>query len=480
MKTPKAKTIQFNMLNESDRYNTPSYQPTTKKSAINLTHQRNLPFHIDNTAIMALSTDSSAIKTTKTFHKTSHLKLKPLAIGNSNSNTINNNSSNSSNHSKLFKSKLYTRKCSDNVTQMNHFNTINTSINNNTLPNAGAIAVRKTASFKHNRINIECKENNKNEYIKHFSTFIDHHTQAGQKTSNELKTNQDNYITLASIFNVQYFDVIGVFDGHGREGHLVSEYIKKYFTDYFADKKRFFGKKDPSLLLCPNPQFIYKHLTSNNNKVITHCFDNLEKEIEHSKIETEFSGATCDVVIRIVRKLLILNVGDSRSILVYKSKLTKEYITEQLTTDHNPMIVEEKERIIAKNGEIHPYSDDINCNSNPPLRVWVSGENYPGIAITRSIGDVIAKKIGVVHTPEIRERLLKGNECFLITASDGVWEYLDNEKVKDIVLPYYISGSYKGAANALVNEAMRMWSEHGEKRDDITCVIYFFEDMFSI
>ena len=477
MKTPKAKTIQFNMLNENDRYNTPSHQPTTKKSAINLTHQRNLPFHIDNTAIMALSTDSSAIKTTKTFHKTSHLKLKPLAISNSNSNTINNNnSSNSSNHSKLFKSKLYTRKCSDNVTQMNHYNTINTS--NNTLTGSGAVTIRKTTSFKHKRISIECKDS-KNEYVKRFSTFIDHHTQAGQKTLNELKTNQDNYMTLTSIFNVQYFDVIGVFDGHGREGHLVSEYIKKYFTDYFADKKRFFGKKDPSLLLCPNPQFIYKHLTSNNNKTIIHCFDNLEKDIEHSKIETEFSGATCDLIIRIVRKLLILNIGDSRSILVYKNK-SKEYITEQLTVDHNPMVNEEKERIIAKNGEIYPYAEDMNSNSNPPLRIWVSGENYPGIAISRSIGDVIAKKIGVIHTPEIRERLLKGNECFLITASDGVWEYLDNEMVKDIVLPFYISGNYKGAACALVNEAMKMWSEHGEKRDDITCVIYFFEDMFSI
>ena len=428
MKTPKAKSIQFSLLTDTDKYATPSYpatvnKPSTKKSAINLTHQRNLPFQTDNNAGTTLSTDSNVIKTTKTFHKTSHLKLKPITV-NINSN---NNTNTISNSNKSLKSKLCTRKCSDNVTQMNRYNTIH----NNTL------TIRKTTSFKHKRISIECKDS-KHEYVKRFSMFIDNHTQAGQKTEDELKTNQDNYISLTSIFNVQYFDVIGVFDGHGREGHLVSEYIKKHFTEYFADKKRFFGKKDPSLLLCPNPLFIYKHLTSNNNKAIAHCFDSLEKELEHSKIETEFSGSTCDLIIRIVRKLLILNVGDSRSILVSKNK-AKEYITEQLTTDHNPKVIEEKERIIAKNGEIYPYAEDANCNSNPPLRIWVPGENYPGIAISRSIGDVIAKKIGVIHAPEIRERTLKGNECFLITASDGVWEYLDNERVKDIVLPFYVS-----------------------------------------
>ena len=31
-----------------------------------------------------------------------------------------------------------------------------------------------------------------------------------------------------------------------------------------------------------------------------------------------------------------------------------------------------------------------------PYRVWAFGESYPGLAMSRSIGDMDAKKIGVI------------------------------------------------------------------------------------
>lgn len=38
-----------------------------------------------------------------------------------------------------------------------------------------------------------------------------------------------------------------------------------------------------------------------------------------------------------------------------------------------------------------------------PYRVWMKHENIPGLAMTRSFGDVMASKVGVINEPEILE-----------------------------------------------------------------------------
>ena len=105
----------------------------------------------------------------------------------------------------------------------------------------------------------------------------------------------------------------------------------------------------------------------------------------------------------------------------------------------------------------------------------MKGEKYPGIAISRTLGDQIAKTIGVINTPEIKEVELNGNECFIIVASDGVWEFLSNDRVKDIVLPFYLKNDPQGAVNSLISTATIEWDNDGSARDDITCIAYFFQ-----
>ena len=36
-----------------------------------------------------------------------------------------------------------------------------------------------------------------------------------------------------------------------------------------------------------------------------------------------------------------------------------------------------------------------------PFRIWMKGCDYPGLAMSRSIGDKIAHSIGVINEPEI-------------------------------------------------------------------------------
>ena len=67
------------------------------------------------------------------------------------------------------------------------------------------------------------------------------------------------------------------------------------------------------------------------------------------------------------------------------------------------------------------------------------------------------------------------NDKFIVIASDGVWEFLNNEDVAKIVWPFYLQDNAEGAASTLVQEAYRMWEDLEDIIDDITCVILFLK-----
>ena len=53
----------------------------------------------------------------------------------------------------------------------------------------------------------------------------------------------------------------------------------------------------------------------------------------------------------------------------------------------------------------------------------------PGLAMSRSIGDYIAKRIGVIFDPEITVTMRGDENKYAIIASDGVWDCMSNERV---------------------------------------------------
>jgi len=57
---------------------------------------------------------------------------------------------------------------------------------------------------------------------------------------------------------------------------------------------------------------------------------------------------------------------------------------------------------------------------------------------------------------------------FIVLASDGVWEFMQNDLVAKIVAPFYLKGSPEAAANAVVKEAYKQWRKQEEVIDDIT------------
>jgi serine/threonine protein phosphatase PrpC len=46
---------------------------------------------------------------------------------------------------------------------------------------------------------------------------------------------------------------------------------------------------------------------------------------------------------------------------------------------------------------------------------------------------------------------------FIVIASDGVWEFLSNDEVVNIIKPHYLANSAEKAAEALIREALKRW-----------------------
>ena len=91
-------------------------------------------------------------------------------------------------------------------------------------------------------------------------------------------------------------------------------------------------------------------------------------------------------------------MGDSKAILIEKG--TKK----DLSVDHNPYEKDEFERIIKNHGKVERvkgifYNLDYYEEKIGPLRVWLQNENLPGLSVTRSFGDMIGKKVGIIAEP---------------------------------------------------------------------------------
>jgi serine/threonine protein phosphatase PrpC len=248
------------------------------------------------------------------------------------------------------------------------------------------------------------------------------------------KENQDAYIEILN----SELSLFGVFDGHGVNGGQISTFIKSRL---------------PSLLT-KSP-----HLT---DSLLSSSIQSLNEEIE-KKFDSSFSGSTLTLVSIQGKKLLCANVGDSRAIignqindLSPNTSSGRSWVAVALSRDHKPDLNDEFDRITSSGGRVLAYSDE-NGQPTGPARVWLKDQNIPGLAMSRSLGDGVAKTVGVTSEAEILKYDLNAQDKFLVVASDGAFEFLSNEDVVKLVVPYWKSGNPAAACRAVVNAAEYCW-----------------------
>lgn len=204
--------------------------------------------------------------------------------------------------------------------------------------------------------------------------------------------------------------------------------------------------------------------------VLKEAFVQVNADVEDNTPDCKFSGTTCSIVLTRGPQLISANSGDSRAIVVDKDGNARP-----LSRDHKPDCPDEHARILASGGRVRPLINQQAGVEMGPARVWLKELEVPGLAMSRSLGDYVAQSVGVTPEPEVQAFDIEMNDRFVIIASDGVWEFLSNEEVARLALPFYAAGQAEQAANTIVREAAKAWKEREDVVDDITCVVVFMD-----
>ena len=297
--------------------------------------------------------------------------------------------------------------------------------------------------------------NNYNSIIKDYCC----RSEAGTDIFGKLKTNQDSYLSLFNIYNLKNYSVFGIFDGHGINGHLVSQFVKKYFENFFTNIDNNNGN-----LYNKNENYIFKELIKENK--IKEMFKLLDNLLLEKHFSIQYSGTTCLIIIYIGDKIICYNIGDSRAVYI-----NKDFKCIPISKDHKPENNDEKLRIEESGGIVK--KDYLNYGI---YRVWSKNGKYPGLAMSRSIGDYVAKSLGVINEPDIYEiNIVKNNVNAIILSSDGLWDVINYNQLEKIMLEYIKLNDCIGCVNELTFEAKKLYNKKNISSDDITIIVIFFE-----
>ena len=282
------------------------------------------------------------------------------------------------------------------------------------------------------------------------------------------KINQDSYIIIENLFS-QPLNIYGVFDGHGDNGHLISKFISDFMNHYYFNKLNYYlNEKDIQNVLAKN---ITTTFVENYEQIIKKCSTELDKEI-NIKVNYDISqsGSTSVMIYLINDTLICSNVGDSQCIL-FKCSSDDLWTFEPLSKQHLPSDTEEQKRITENGGEVHPYYDEDGYEGDD--RVYAKNQIYPGLSMSRTIGDLEAKKIGVISTPDITLTKITCDSKFLVIGSDGLWDVIKPYDMIRMIRPFFTKGDIEGACQVLMKKATSIWDKNKEERDDITIIVVF-------
>ena len=289
----------------------------------------------------------------------------------------------------------------------------------------------------------------------------------------------------------------GVFDGHAPLGERVSEFVATELPKLLASKLR-----DALSVCCHDDIEEEMEITT---RVLSETFIELDKLAPGNPS----GGCTASVVLKQGDKIYLANAGDSRSFIVSYRASTGFSEIVYMTREDKPELPEEKARVEAAGGQVYiPVRGTSRVVYHDP-----NTGSPTGLAMSRSIGDWAAGKMGVIPDPivqvldidtlvstqlygidqESRHTIAEVDEqgnvirhdgdtveddvyIFAISATDGMMDYLHEDEIAKIIAHALFDGSGVHPITAcehLVFAAAQSWQEakQGRYRDDIAIAV---------
>lgn len=245
--------------------------------------------------------------------------------------------------------------------------------------------------------------------------------------------NEDSHILGESKIGKERIKIWGIFDGHG--GDAVAKYIEenylKKFEEYFRDQP---------IVKLVNESDLSKESKGFEEEFKSAIIDfHINFDWDIIKNVNDESGATATLLFQIGNYLILVNAGDSRTVLygkqsfpqdtsgIYQKKKNnqREVIIE--TIDHKPDDEGEKKRI-EKTGSLISEG-----------RVW--GKDI-GLSVSRGFGDREFKKNSiktlkqspVSPEPDVFFHFMHpGEKVEVILGCDGVWDVVESSEGMNII-----------------------------------------------
>jgi len=288
----------------------------------------------------------------------------------------------------------------------------------------------------------------------------------------EPKTNQD-YAAMAHPFAKTLGSALFcVFDGHGRKGHDVSQ--EALYSMYYELEQNVGSLLDaPGNAIAEAFEAVQQHL-----KLM--AVPEAGREKDPLTVDARESGACAVIPFLKGRDLWVGGVGDCRAVL--GTRQDGVLLSVELTTDHKVDLPSEQQRIEASGGWVKPAEADEDGTFLPARLYRYKGvpggpapKGGPGLCVARAFGDLTACSIGLISCPELCNHTLVDEDEYLILASDGVWEFIENDEALQIVSQMHRLGkSADEACKILIAKAALCWRHfEGDYRDDITAVVIY-------
>ena len=184
-----------------------------------------------------------------------------------------------------------------------------------------------------------------------------------------------------------------LFDGHG--GDMVSKYLQRNFHLVYKD--------------------ILTAYNFNIEQSLVASFKEIDKKIKDlDLVSVGSTGCVVHVVQETISTLRVYfaNVGDTRCCLI--SPVNHQ----RLTYDHRADDPEEKKRILNSGGSV------------------INGRVMGALMLSRAFGDFEFKSFGVKCDPYFHQIQIDLNEKnqFLIIACDGVWDVMDEDDIRQLIM----------------------------------------------
>ena len=309
--------------------------------------------------------------------------------------------------------------------------------------------------------------------------------------------NQDRSLVVSPYFIDDKHEgdriLLGVFDGHAPLGELVSEYTATELPKLLASKLRAGFEEG-----------------GDEVSVTTQALIETFIELDESAPADESGGCTATVVLRQGRHVFFANAGDSRSFLVTYRPSTQTTKVIYITREDKPDLPDEKERVEKMGGQVY-----IPIRGTSRVVYHDPNTGAPtGLAMSRSIGDWAAGKLGVIPNPLVQvfdlekvvrneltregdteifvvddageifsesddEESIDDNDdvhIFAVSATDGMMDFLDEYEIARILAHslYDEGGPHPvSACERLIFAAANGWqqSKQGRYRDDIAIAV---------